>query len=412
MWTLAAQIFLPSWSGFVLGVSRLGSEDTLGLPDFEVGRWVDITCDTGSIEIEQGYQQPHPLSMYTTGTATLTLHGYQWAPSVNPDMLPGCKLRVFAQILELVPEFTNQYFKDFLTEAVKGVTTFSIFEGYIDDLEEIYTKDDTPNSVNIHASDEWIRVVRLGGDTGQEKKNIAFNTLPTHLTEWGVNTVIYGSLATTVISQLEQTQQSVERAMLSTMGTAWVNGNAVYISDSDIWASQSPTVAISDVHSGPHLCYMDFDKRNKLSVMNSISQTNTAYVYNAVLNKDELVSATKEFVDVPSKVLYGDSGHTVSTSLQTNNWDGNGYLSAGRYPDPRTRSVEVLLTPDTIDLLPNIHETVSFTYRGTTEERRVCSRRITLTPKSWKADIDFFDFLLFEVNTPYEENHGLQRVSK
>lgn len=391
MYKLQVEFLLPSWDAFVLGASRLGS-DMLGPPEFTQGKWITVTCDTGDIKIEQSYSEQHPLSIYETGIAQITMKGANWAPSVNPDVLPGVRVRISALQEEVLGPFSEQYANQFLSTGIPE-TKFLLFYGYVLDVDEDWTGEpDYPKSMVLTAVDEWHKIVKLDGDT--TLNSVSYNNVDDLLRGWGVNALQGSGTDTRTISRITNTQQDIERAVYTVAGSAYVIDDTVMVYNHTVWEDKPPTHKISDVHIGPHLCYTGFDKRSRLTnVMNQIEQTNITVV------GGEEVSTLTVFMDAASVEFYGKSGHRVTTALAGGSWPGDTYLTAGRYPEARTRSVDVELRPDNITLLPHIQDCVEFTYRGATENRRVAGRTLHFTPDRWEATIKFFDFILFEPST-------------
>ena len=401
---MSVEFFVPSFDAFVLNSSKLNNaDDMLGPAQFNKGKWIAVTCDTGDIKIEQSYQQFHPLGIYETGVAEITMKGINWSPSVNQNIMPGVKVRISAVQEAVSGQFSNQFTNQFLTTGWPR-TQFDLFYGYILDIDETWVTGRTyPDSMVVTAVDEYHKIVKLEGD--KPSTVIGFNTLPSRLRALGVNAPDTTGLVTTSVDWVNS-QQQFERSVYSVVGSTYVKDDKLIIDDNSVWTDKPATMKITDVHSGPHLCYTDFDKRQRLTnVMNHIEQTNTITVMNSS-NELEEKSTTVIFRDDASIAYYGNSGHTVTTNLSLAQWPGNSYITAGRYPEVRTRTVDVELRPDNVNLLPNIQDSVEFTNRGTTEKRRVAGRTLHFTPKRWEGTIKFFDFILNEPPKPQEPGFG------
>lgn len=395
-WRLAIQVFMPTWDGFVLGVSKLGGTDTIGLPDLKSGRWVDVTCNGISVDIRQGFVQANPLSTYDTGTATITLDGLDYAPSANPDFLPGVEMRVMAYAPATKGIYTDLYDNQFLI-GDGGDLALPIFYGYVIDVLEDRgkTANNEPQTVTIECVDEYYKVVKAIGDD-------SFDIDVLDVAQWMAdqNIRISSSLTSTPITVFrggDDTLKSIERAVHSCHGALYVRGNTLYFADRDVWDYGTPVVSITDVHSGSHLCYYDFGQSMKLTnIVNDLAQTNTYWVANGADKNDATTTTTWE--NVSSKGLYNPSGQTVETS--TPNWDGSEYLIAGSYPQLRTQTVDVQLTKNNLDLIPAVMDTVTFTNSGTTETRIVSQKHVVLTPEKWSCELTFFDWVLGDSSLP------------
>jgi hypothetical protein len=140
------------------------------------GAWVDLTCDTGEIDIRQGYQRPDPLAPYEVGTCDVLLKGLTYAPTVNAAILPGVPFKVFVFKYTDIHEFSNAFTVAFRnTSPTTGVIT--LFTGSILDAKE----DHRNNTVTIQAVDAWHKVVNMSitndsmtSKTFDELANLAF----------------------------------------------------------------------------------------------------------------------------------------------------------------------------------------------------------------------------------------------
>lgn len=156
---LIVEFFLPDEDGtsFILGISQLGSTDTLGgFGEFIIGTsllggddilgpspgfmWQSVGCRTSDASISIGgsindaiYFQPEP------ATANLVLQGYDLDPTVNKNIRANTKVRVRLDSLEL--------------DRV-------LFVGYIDTIDVTYYPDG-PNLIRIKAFDIYKSLVNV-----------------------------------------------------------------------------------------------------------------------------------------------------------------------------------------------------------------------------------------------------------
>lgn len=154
-WSLSVQIYVPRGDTFTMGSSTMDGPDALGMPNFNIGDWVDLTCETGEIIHKYGFQNNDPLSQYEVGTCDILLKGLTYAPTLNEDVLPGVKIRVLASHPAYYSQFASQFENDFLATTYEA-EQIPIFRGYILDAVE----DRVANSVKIAAVDDWHKALQ------------------------------------------------------------------------------------------------------------------------------------------------------------------------------------------------------------------------------------------------------------
>lgn len=177
----------------------------------------------------------------------------------------------------------------------------------------------------------------------------------------------------------------------SALGTFWVRSNGLFtFGGNTVWMDRPSTCKISDVHVGDHLCYTDYVQTTSLSsVLNTIIQHNT----NAAG-----VESTTTFENSASVALYGRRSREVNTSTDPTTWpwSGDQLLAQTAYPESNVSSVDVEITAETLNLLPELLDFVDFENDGVTQKRMVSRRELYLTPKRYEGRIEFFDYLPYE----------------
>lgn len=387
-WRPKFEVFVPLGDSFILGSSILGGTDVLGYPDTNIGRWVEVSnCEVMEIEIRQGFLGTTPFDAYDPGSASIKLKGLTYAGS-RKVIFVGVQVRLSVYRSPVVAPFNELYTDQYVT--FDGLPlSIDIFTGYVSDISEDHLEEveGQRGVVTIDCVDEYSKVVKARG------VNMTAPTVQ-DVYDWLATKVkmtnSLGADASTVLSFFkgeEESHASVLRADNSIHGAMWVKDGRVNWAGKSIWTYGAPVVKISNIHTGTHLCYKNFDWTMRLSnVVNQINQKNVT------ATDDEEFS----HLNNTSIYLYGVSAMNVDTSIS--NWDAQQYLDIASAPVLRVQRVTVELNSMNLHLLPGVMDTIEFTYREgtttTTELRKVAEKTIRMTPTEWESELTFFEWTL------------------
>lgn len=247
---LGSDDLLALSGGFVIGVSLLGGTDVLGTSGQAGLEWIEINCEVSKADIKIGgeaenslYFQPYP------GQLDLEIQSWELDPNSNSSFRPGTPIRI---------RLDNQ------------LVSKVLFKGYIDNLNVTY-RPDGPNLIKLSAFDDFKRYVNarialFDSDTGFPGFVTPYEQLELIATQLGtamnaLSAETGGEIPSTILNDVIPNNLIYDAIQVG-LGLFWIDqetGEFVFVPRPTSGGTiPSGTMTIGNNHGDPnHLCMSD-----------------------------------------------------------------------------------------------------------------------------------------------------------